>query len=178
MNIVTNLGSLAQAVASSYANDALYTSFVFPRTVNMQKAFKHAIFVLEQEALNFDVVEAEVERSTELTAVSGRRDLQALLAATKPLVDELNLRWMDGLIVYRGGIDLFALRLTKNDTGCCAYVEINDYRRKLLAAASATKALADRKFATGALVVTTVMFFFVFSALTAAYMRGQIRKSA
>lgn len=45
---------------------------------------------------------------------------------------------MDGNVIYRCGVDFIAVRLTNSACGCCAYVHIDNYRRKLAALVTST----------------------------------------
>jgi hypothetical protein len=148
------LSNLVRRVTTDYANDALCASFVFPRTDALRESFSKAIVKVEQQTLDLNALELLVTNDPGLTAIGGRKDVLAVLSAVKPLTGELNLERMDGLIFYRGGLDILALRLTNNDCGRCAYVEINDYRRKLVALATSAKSvLATPLQAVGLLVI-------------------------
>jgi hypothetical protein len=37
----------------------------------------------------------------------------------------------DCIQIYRGGLDILRIEMTKNKCGRSAYIEINDYRRRL-----------------------------------------------
>ena len=54
-----------------------------------------------------------------------------LLEVCKLLKDELPLDKFDYIIFWRGGLSVLKVRLTANERGRSAYVEINDYRRRI-----------------------------------------------
>ena len=143
MSYLEPLTRLLIKVADAYATDALCSSFVFPKTAGLADDFAKSAVLLEQVTLDLAKIQKDVEDNVELTAIRGRQDVLALLTAIEPVIDELNLGRVDGLIVYRGGLNVLAVRFTANDTGRCAFLEVNDYRRKLVALASSTKTVLN-----------------------------------
>ena len=55
------------------------------------------------------------------------------------LREELMLYRFDKIQIYRGGLDILCLTLQGNTSGRSVYLEINDYRRRIIAVLSPTK---------------------------------------
>lgn len=64
-------------------------------------------------------------------AVSIREDVLLVLDMLEEMKNELLLERMDMIQLYRGGLDVLRIVLKNNNTGRSAYLEINDYKRRL-----------------------------------------------
>ena len=150
------LCDLVRQTTTSEANSALCESFFFPKTDTVWESFDKAVVKLDQPRLfDLDWLNHYLTTYQELTAFGGRSDVMTVLSAMQPLINELNLDRMDGLIVYRRGLIMLAVRLTGNSGGRCAYVDIDSYRRRLETLASA-KSAARTLFLQGLATVIVV----------------------
>lgn len=122
---------LVKQLDQPLATDAFCSSFVFPRSDFVADCFQKAVLKVEQDTLNLEALADLVRTSMELTAIRGREDLWTAVEAMKLVKDELNLGLMDGIVVYRGGLNVLAVKLSGNDCGRVACMEINDYHRRL-----------------------------------------------
>ncbi len=70
--------------------------------------------------------------NAELISVSARNDIFVTIDTLATLHEKLALYSFDSIQIYRGGIDL--LRIVKKDRNVnrSAYIELNDYRRRLM----------------------------------------------
>ncbi len=125
----------------------MVSSFIFPRTESVASSLTDAackIVLRQEDGLNWDVVRQGIQSDVELLAFSGIEDLLAFIEVIEPYAKEINLHLMDHLIIYRGGIDLLVVTLPGNKRGRCAYVELNDCRRRLHSVAAMVKAVSDK----------------------------------
>ena len=154
--IMEPLCDLVRRTTMRKANSALCESFFFPKTDTVRESFDKAVVQLDQ-LRSFDPgwLNHYLTTHQELSAYGGRSDVMTVLSAMQPLINELNLDLMDGLIVYRGGLIMLAVRLTGNNSGRCAYVDIDNYRRRLETLASA-KSAARTLFLQGLATVIVV----------------------
>ena len=134
------LAALRAKVADAHATEALCSAFAFPKTTDSAEYFTKSAVQLTQVTLDLAEIQKEVEANVELTAFRARQDVLALLTAIEPVINELNLGRLDGLVVYRGGLNALAVKFTANDSGRYAVVEVNHYRHKLEKLASSTTA--------------------------------------
>ncbi|MNE55901.1 hypothetical protein D3C80_1507710 [compost metagenome] len=103
---------------------------VFPIT-NSLREDKPLKLITVAGKIHWDKIKHEVASDPEFLAVSARQDLQSVLTLLSQVNDELLLDKLDSIQIYRGGIDLLRIVLDGNSVDRSAYIEINDYRRRL-----------------------------------------------
>ena len=123
------LGKALRSVGREVQRDLLASAFVFPRTTSV--ADDGAAIEIEQPALDLDELVHHANAHPEAVALNAQRDLKLILEVCKLLKDELPLDKFDYIIFWRGGLSVLKVRLTANERGRSAYVEINDYRRRI-----------------------------------------------
>jgi hypothetical protein len=125
------LSNLIQQVSKDIRRDIFCSCVVFPRTgsITANKPLK-TIDIQDSKVINFDEIINMVQNEPDFVVVSARIDLELVLTVLKDVSGELLLDKMDKIQIYKGGIDLLTIDRGTKD-GCTAYVEINDYRRRL-----------------------------------------------
>lgn len=128
------LHQLIQSVSCKCAVNVLYSVLQFPKTTKLQ-GYRPAVCTMEQTELDFNSIYAEINNNVDLTAMGARMDLLACIRLLAQQADDLNLSRMDGLVVARDGVHVFALVLkNKNNTDNGRYLHINmcQYKRRLM----------------------------------------------
>lgn len=127
--VENKLSELVTQVGASLRRDVLASSVVFPRTESLKD--DEPMLELLQDSLDLDAAITYVQNHPEAVAISAREDLVLVLNILKELEEELVLNKFDQIQVYRGGLDLFRIVNKSAKSGRAAYVEINDYRRRI-----------------------------------------------
>jgi hypothetical protein len=86
------------------------------------------------KVVDYDDIIRRVQDNTEMIALSARDDLKLTLSVLRELHAELCLHQFDYIQIHRGGVDLLRIILKKekdNQIGRSAFVELNEYRRRL-----------------------------------------------
>ena len=127
------LSSLFKQVGNDTKRDVLCGCVVFPKTSSLKEDKPLQIYDWDgKDSLDFKAFIDKVNKDPEFVAVSARNDLILILDVLNEVKDELLLEKMDSIQIYRGGVDLLAIKNTVNGgNGRSAFVEINDYRRRL-----------------------------------------------
>lgn len=116
-------------LAGQARKEILASVVVFPRTSSLQS--DTPLVLLEQDQLDLEKVRALVITHHEIIAINAREDLDMVLEVLLELQDELCLNHYDCIQIYRGGLYLLRIINTSRKVGQSAYIEINDYRRRL-----------------------------------------------
>jgi hypothetical protein len=162
------LYSVAAAGAPDDAHDAVVSSFRYPRTDSLADSLENAAcrIVLRQED-GWDAVRQGIQSNFKLQAFSGIQDLLDFTKVMERYADRIRLHLMDHLIISRGGLELLVVTLQPNGRGRCAYVELNECRRKLQHVSDmAMKQRHDAAFSSVALAVCTGVSFLTWRALS------------
>ncbi len=126
-----SLQTLFQEASKPLRRDAFASIVVFPRT-SLLTEDKPRMVVKSDKKPDYDAILRQVQENPEMIALSAREDLAIILLMLKELHDELFLAQFDSIQIYRGGVDLLRIDLrTANLVDRSAYVEINEYRRRL-----------------------------------------------
>lgn len=123
------LSELVTQLGANLRRDVLASSVVFPRTESLKD--DHPMLELQQDSLDLDAAISYVQSHPEAVAISAREDLVLVLNILKELEEELVLNKFDQIQVYRGGLDLFRIVNKSSTSGRAAFVEVNDYRRRI-----------------------------------------------
>jgi len=126
-----SLSSLINRVAVEIRRDILCSGVVFPRTSSLRED-KPLITIGYKSILDIEKILDQVRNEPEFIAVSAKNDLVLILEVLKEVKEELLLEKMDSIQIYRGGVDLLLIKNEMSDgLGRSAFIEINDYRRRL-----------------------------------------------
>ncbi|PRP83950.1 galactokinase [Planoprotostelium fungivorum] len=126
---MASLADLVHGLSEAAKREILYSTIVFPKTESLQDD-KPSV-VISQASLDLNAVKSEVETHPELISLSAVQDVSLTLDSLLLIQEELHLEQFDSIQIYRGGVDLLCIKNTTRDVGRSAYVEINDYRRRI-----------------------------------------------
>ena len=129
------LGALLQKVTQGAKRDLLASSFQFPRTASLANDTPYWVETVEQLNMGtYEDLRRNLQSNTEMIAIGARDDVDVMLTVLSLVHDELSLSQFDYIQIYLGGVDLLRIvnksRQTK-PSGRSAFVEINEYRRRL-----------------------------------------------
>lgn len=126
------LSALIQKVPVKIRKDILASCVVFPKTASLSGDNPLVTHVMEPTGLdNYEHLKKFVREHPEFISLSLRDDLLLTLQVLKEIHEELQLDKFDGIQIYRGGLDVLLIVNKGRQSGRTAYVEINDYRRRL-----------------------------------------------
>lgn len=129
MDKLQTLRALLVKFSKDIQRDVLAASVVFPKTDSLRD--DTPIAVIQQSSLDFDAAIDFVKQHPELIALSAREDLVQVLGILQQVQEEMSLDQFDGVQIYRGGLDLLLIENTSRAVGRSAFIEVNDYRRRL-----------------------------------------------
>lgn len=128
------MGSLKDVllnVSKDLKRDALASCFVFPKTESLANDQPYVVYD-NFDRLDLKAIRARVEQDVDFVAINIREDLLLVLEIIEEMKVELMLDKMDAIQIYRGGLDVLKIVIKGNKTGRCAYIEINDYKRRII----------------------------------------------
>jgi len=136
--------SLRELVRSSdkhLVNNVLCSTIVFPRTTSAESPLDitggsrcaKSMVCVTQDSLDLQAVLETVRNDPHIAALGlcHREDVDLVLRLLIDVQEELILNKFDGVAIGCSGIDLVCIELTNNRCGRSAYVDDNDYRRRL-----------------------------------------------
>jgi len=124
------LSDLLQHTSKSVRIDVLASCFVFPRTASLEQ--NNPFTSYDVEKLDLATIRGKVETDAHMVAANIRNDVLLILDAINEIKEDLLLDRMDAIVIYRGGLDVLCINVTSNKSGRSAYIEINDYKRRLM----------------------------------------------
>lgn len=125
-----SLSNLLTKVPARLRKDVLASCVVFPRTKSLSEDRPAATREVEG-SWNYDELETWIRSHTEFISLIVRDDLLLTFRVLREIHEELQLEKFDCVQIYRGGLDVLHIVNRGRETGRSAYVEINDYRRRL-----------------------------------------------
>ena len=127
----------AERLSASAVAAALRSAFVFPKTKSVEESFGKAVVQVLQEQLDFGALEAHIRSNQDVVDIKQRANVLHVLTRVQALEPwKLNLHRMDGFIFYFRGLDVLAVRLSSNNSGRCAFIDMEVYHNMLVALAS------------------------------------------
>jgi hypothetical protein len=134
MDPIYALPTLFKQVTNDIKRDLLCSCIVFPKTSSLKEDKPLQVYDWDGKEKGLDIKGFidRVNNDPEYVAVSARNDLVLVLEVLNDVKEELLLDKMDSIQIYRGGVDLLLIKNKgKDGNGRSAFVEINDYRRRL-----------------------------------------------
>jgi hypothetical protein len=129
--MLRKLSDLFSQAAGSVRRDVLCSSFIFPHTYSLSD--DEPAISIDVDTLDFDHILQQIKNEPEAIALCVCDDLSLILGVVKEVAEELCLDKFDSIQFYRGGLNVLRIRLNENKCGRSAYLEINNYRRRLMA---------------------------------------------
>lgn len=134
-----SLPEFLSAIKDEVKTNVLCSSVVFPRTRSLQDKAVSTYTIDETDLLktgsgfeiNWEALESKITKDPELIGFDAVKDLMSILSLLKEVEHTLKLAVFDGIVIYRGGIDLLRIQIGDRKDSRSAYVEINDYRRQI-----------------------------------------------
>jgi len=125
------LATLISKSTRQIRNDVMCSIVVFPKTSSLDPD-NTVLWVTSCDGhVDYDNLIRDVETQPEMIAVGARDDLKLLFKVLKEVHETLALDQFDSINVYRGGVDLVRIKNTTRTVNRSAYIEINEYRRRL-----------------------------------------------
>lgn len=148
------LSLLIRAVAERARTDVLASTIVFPRTASLEADKPVCVITVEEtEELDFIAIADKIQTDPELIALGAREDVAQVLHVLNKMKDELHLQQFDSIQIYRGGVDLLRIVNKKRNIGRSAFVELNEYRRRLYNYAHPSSSISTRSLLTHGVVM-------------------------
>ena len=123
---------VAKGFVKDLSRDVICSMIQFPRTSSLEKDKPAAEFIFEaNEVYDYSKVEQFIETNVNLISLDARDDLQMIIQSLKKVHDELHLDNFDCIQIFRCGIDLLRITNKSRDVNRSAFIEINEYKRRL-----------------------------------------------
>jgi len=126
------LSELIKKVTKDIRKDLLCQSFSFPYKDNFNNDNSVISLELEPYNIDFDKIIEIVREHPEAIALSIREDLILTLKLLEEVKDEIMIHRFDKFVIYRSGLNIFSITFKNNKSNRVIYLEINDYRRRLM----------------------------------------------
>lgn len=162
---MTTLTTLLKSSTSTNKRDCLYSSIVFFRTSSLED--KPRVTIAIEKPLDWNDLSKRLGNDKQFLSLSAHKDLLQVVQDIKEVSDDIFLQEIDGIQICRSGIAELRVVIKGNSLGRIAYLEINDYRSRLLKIAGEARSIAYDP-------VTVVIIFAVFSMLLTIYIVANV----
>ena len=148
-----SLSQVLSRVKEQLARDALCSAVVFPRTESLQDIARVTLDAMNLEDLS---IQQCLKSHPEFIALYAREDLLLIVNLLKSVNAELYIDKFDGVVIYKGGLDLLTIRFP-NSVGRTVYVDMNDYRRRIISLVNKRKVKYEVLIPVVSVVLVTIV---------------------